>query len=160
VEVLPEGPFIKDEGPPVGEEDLAVGAEGVAGGALHPGVGGDDQVGGEPGTDPDGAGGQPVADAAEDFFAEEEEAEEGAFEEEAVEALHAEGVADDAAGGFGEAAPVGAEHKFHGDAGDDAESEIDGEDLGPEASGGVVALVAGLDRHGLQDEDEERETEG
>ena len=37
----------------------------------------------------------------------------------------------------GEAGPVGAELELHGDAGDHAHEEIDGEDLSPEARGVV-----------------------
>ena len=42
------------------------------------------------------------------------------------------------AGVAGEARPVGAELELHGDAGDDAEGEVDGEDAGPEARAIVV----------------------
>jgi hypothetical protein len=71
----------------------------------------------------------------EALFAEEEEAEEGRFEEEGEDAFHGEGLADDAAGAARELRPVGAELELHGNAGDDAEQEVDGEDLGPEARG-------------------------
>ena len=101
-----------------------------------------------------------MADAAEQFLAVEQEAEESALEEEGVEALHGEGLADDGAGVAGEARPVGAELELHRDAGDDAKSEVDGEDAGPEAGAIVVVFVFLDQRHGLEDEDQEAEPQG
>ena len=75
------------------------------------------------------------------LFAEEEEAEESRLQEEGEDAFHSQRLADDAAGAARELRPVGAELKFHGNAGDDAEQEVDGEDLRPEARGLVLALV-------------------
>ena len=59
-----------------------------------------------------------------------------------------------------EARPVGAELEFHGDAGDHAHGEIDGEDFGPEARRVMVVFVAGAQRHGLEHEDQERQPHG
>ena len=61
---------------------------------------------------------------------------------------------------FREARPVGAELEFHGDAGDHAHGEIDGEDLRPEARRAIVVLVAGAQRHGFQNHDQQRQAHG
>ena len=143
-----------------GEQDLAVRAEPVADRVLHPGVGGDDEEAGEPGAGEDQEGGEPVGLGPEALLPEEEDAQEAGLEEEGEHAFHGEGLADHAAGGFGEARPVGAELELHGDAGDHAHGEIDGEDFGPEAGGAVVVLVAGAQRHGLEDQDQQRQSHG
>ena len=56
--------------------------------------------------------------------------------------FHRQGLADHAAREAREVRPVRAELKFHGDAGDHAQHEIDAEDLGPETR----RLVVDLDR--------------
>jgi hypothetical protein len=89
------------------------------------------------------------------FAAVKEDAQEGGLEEERVHAFHGEGLADDAAGGFGEAGPVGAELELHGDAGDDAHGEVDAEDLDPEAGGVFVEGVPGAKGQGLDHENQE-----
>ena len=81
------------------------------------------------------------AQLGEALLAEEEEAEESRLEEEGEDAFHGQRLADDAAGAARELRPVGAELEFHGNAGDDAEEEVDGEDFRPEARGLVVAVV-------------------
>ena len=65
-------------------------------------------------------------------------AEERGFEEEGEDAFHGEGLADDSASDAGERGPVGAELEFHGDTGDYADDEVDGEDLSPEACGILI----------------------
>ncbi len=139
---------------------VPLGSEAVGDGMLHPGVGDDDEEAGDPGAEEDHEGGAPVRPAREAFLAEEEEAEEGGFEEEGEDAFHGEGLADDSAGAAGELGPVGAELKLHGDAGDDAEDEVDGEDAGPEARGLVVAGVVAGEGDGLEDDDEQRQPHG
>src|ERR1022692_4543452 len=56
--------------------------------------------------------------------------------------------------------PVGAELEFHGDSGHHTDDEIDAENLGPEAGRSVVTLVFGLERQGLQDHDQRRQSHG
>ena len=101
-----------------------------------------------------------MANAAELFFAVEKETEEGGLEEEGEDAFHGQRLANDSAGGLGEFGPVGAELKFHGDAGDHAEGKVDAEDFGPEAGGAVVMLVAGAQSDGFEDHDEEGKAHG
>ncbi len=73
----------------------------------------------------------------------EEQAEKRGLEEEGEDAFHGERLADDAAGDAGELRPVGAELELHGDAGDDAEDEVDAEDASPEAGGLIPLRVVG-----------------
>ena len=62
-----------------------------------------------------------------------------------------------ATGGFGKLRPVGAELKFHGDAGNDAEGEADAEDFGPEAGGVVPDFIFGAEGQGFENEDQKRQ---
>ena len=101
-----------------------------------------------------------MTDTAEPFFAKEKEAEEGGLEEKREKSFHREGLANDAAGGSGEFGPVGAELKFHGDTGDDADGEVNAENFGPEASRAIVVLVAGAKRDGFENDDEQGEAHG
>ena len=94
------------------------------------------------------------------LFAEEEQAEESRFEEEGKDAFHSQRLADDAAGSPRELRPVGAELEFHGDAGDDAEQEVDGEDFRPEARGLVPAVVAGAQGDELHHHHQQRQAHG
>jgi hypothetical protein len=160
VGILPERPFIKEEVPEAGELDFVMGTEPITYGVLHPGIGGDDEVAAQPGAEEDEESGPPVSDAAELFFAVKEEAEEGGLEEEREKAFHGESLSDEAAGGFGEIGPVGAELKFHGDAGDDAEGEVDAEDFGPETCGAREVFVVGAESDGFEDDDEQGQAHG
>ena len=160
VGVLPEGPFIEKQAPETGERDLMMRSQRKAGGMLHPRVGGDNKVAAHPGAEKDKEGGPPVADASEFFLAVEEETEERGLKKEGEDAFHGEGLADDAASGFGEFGPVGAELKFHGDAGDNTEGKVDAEDLGPKAGGASEVLVAGAQGNRFQDDDQEGKTHG
>ena len=65
------------------------------------------------------------------------------FEEEGKHAFHGKRLSNYAAGGLRKCRPVRSELKFHGNAGDDADSEVDAENPGPETRGAVVMLVAG-----------------
>ncbi len=127
---------------------------------LHPGVGDDDEVAGEPGAEEDHEGRSPVSPGREPLFSEEKEPEEGGFEEEGKDAFHGEGLADDAAGDAREMRPVGPELELHGNSGDDAHDEVDSEDLSPETRGVLIERIAGADGYRLQDDDEQRKAHG
>ena len=77
---------------------------------------------------------QPMHSRAQALFAKYEQAQEGRFEEEGKHSFHRQRLTDHAAGGLGEARPVGAELKFHRDAGHHAHGEIDGEDFRPRSA--------------------------
>src|SRR5260370_42622639 len=70
VRVLPKDPLVPDESPKTGEFDASVRIELVGGRILHPGIGGDDEISGEPRTEPHEKAGPPVADPAEILFTE------------------------------------------------------------------------------------------
>ena len=82
---------------------------------------------------------QPVADL---LPAEEHDAEEGRLQKERGDHLVGDQRADHVAGEFGVARPVGAELVAHHDAGDDAETEGDREDLHPEPEEVAVERIA------------------
>ena len=142
----------------------AVGQQLVADRVLHPGVGDDDEEAGDPGADEDQHGREPVEAAGEALFAEEKKAEEGGLEEEREDAFHGERHADDAAGASGELTPVGAELELHGDAGNHAKEEIDGEDFAPEASSDIVLCllvrIIGAESDRFENHDQERQAHG
>src|SRR5208283_1716514 len=127
---------------------------------LHPGIGGGGQINEKPRTNENQHSRNPVPDAAESFFTEEKQAQKTGFEKEGKNPLHGKGLADNAAGGFGKFGPVGAELKFHGDAGDDADGEVDGEDFGPKARGFGVVLVASAESDGFEDDNEQGKAHG
>ena len=141
-----------------------LGSKRIADGVLHPGVSDDDEEAGDPGACEDENGGEPVEATRESLFAEEKEAEEGGLEEEGEDAFHGERHANDAAGAARELAPVGAELKLHGDAGNDAEEEVDGEDPCPEACGcvvlGLLVGIVGAEGDRFEDDDQKRESHG
>ena len=157
VRVLEDGPGVHQQSPEAGDLEGAVGQDLVGDGVLHPGVGDDDEVAGEPGAEEDHEGRSPVSPGGETLFGEEEEAKEAGLEEEGEDAFHGERLADDSAGDAGEGGPVGAELKLHGDAGDDADDEVDGEDLSPKAGCVLIEGIFGTYRHRFQDDDEQRE---
>ena len=64
VRVLPERPRVEDEGPEIRQVQHAVRPRRVTNGMLHEGVGGNDEVAGEPGTQEQGQGGGQVSAGA------------------------------------------------------------------------------------------------
>jgi hypothetical protein len=75
---------------------------------------------------------------------EQEDAEEHRLGEEREHALHGERRADHAAGVVRERGPVRPELELQGNPRDDAEREVDGEDLRPEARHPLIALALGV----------------
>ena len=94
------------------------------------------------------------------LLAVEKQPQESRFQEEAEDSLHGQRLADHAAREPRKARPVGAELELHGDAGDHAENEIDGEDAAPEACGAVPVVVAGAQRHGLKRHNQQAQPHG
>ncbi len=94
------------------------------------------------------------------FLAVQKEAEECRLEEEAEDAFHGKRLANHSAGEVRETSPVGAEFEFHGNAGDNAEDEIDAKDASPEAGSPVPLLTAGAKRDRLEDYDQKRKAHG
>ena len=113
---------------------------------LHPGIGHDDEEAGDPRAAENHHGRKPMHRLGNALLAIEKKAEECRLEEEAEDAFHCQRLADHAAGDVGKSCPVGAELELHGNAGDHAEDEVDGEDPSPEAGGLVPLFTAGSQR--------------
>ena len=145
VQVLPERPRIQQQGPETGRaRSRRSGRNRVADGMLHPGVGGDDEEAGKPRAHEDQERRHTSAPSGPRRFSPNRNRPRKLDSRKNEKTpFHGQRLSDDAAGGLGKARPVGAELEFHGDAGDHAHGEIDGEDLRPEARGVVVVLVAG-----------------
>ena len=97
---------------------------------------------------------------AKALFTEQEQAQETGLEEEGEYAFHGERLADYAAGHFREFRPVGAELKFHGNAGNYAHGEADAEDFRPETRSAIPLFVAAPEGDCFEDQDQKSETHG
>lgn len=126
---LSEEPGVQKHGPVVLYVYATVGVRLVAHGVLHPGVGGEDKVGGGPGSQKDHERRKPVHPLPESSFAEEEQPYKGGLQEESERTLHRQRLGDYATGEGGEHRPVGPELELHGDTGDHAHDEGNREDL-------------------------------
>jgi hypothetical protein len=119
---------VEDHRPPVLGHELAVGVDGKAGRRLHPGVGAQDPEGRAEGADRHHRGRDEVQAGPDLGAAEEHDAEKPGLEEEGREHLVAHQRPEDRPGAVGKHRPVGAELVGHGEPGDDAHAEGDGED--------------------------------
>lgn len=154
---LGEEPGVQENGPITLDLYAAVGERLVSHGVLHPGVGGEDEVGGGPGPQKDHERREPVHPLPESSFSEEEQSHEGGLQEEGERSLHRQSLGDYAPGEGGEDGPVGPELKLHRDTRDHPHDEGYREDLAPEARALVVELVPVAHVARLQDEDEHRQ---
>src|SRR5690242_20372862 len=102
---------------------------------LHKGIGCDDEISGEPGSQKEHYGRYEMSPRAETLLAEEEQAEKRRLGKECEHTLHGEREADNAASIIGEARPVGAELKLHRNSGYNAYRKVDAEDASPETCG-------------------------
>ncbi len=121
---------------------------------LHPAVGHQDPQRGEVRAQRHQPGHQQVLALGQAIPAKEEQPDKGGFEEESHQALNGQGRAEDVADIVGVVGPVGAELELHGQAGGDAQGEVDAEQLAPELGHVLVDLAAGhhIDRfHDSQD---------
>src|SRR6266478_3148070 len=94
---------------------------------------------------------------AESFLTPDQRTNERALQEEREHAFHRQRLSDDATGVFGKVRPVRSELEFHWDAGDDADREIQSENLGPKSDGLVVFIIAGAERAPFPVNDEPRQ---
>ena len=92
------------------------------------------------------------------FFAVQKQPQERRLQKEGKCAFHGQRLADNAAGKARELRPIGAELKFHGDAGDYTQREVDAEDLRPEARRFIVGFVASADSERLEHDDQRCQT--
>jgi hypothetical protein len=125
--------------------------------SLHPGVGGEDEVGGQAGPDRDGPDRGEVDALGQPVPAEDPQPEERRLEEERGQPLdrqrRAEHVADEAR----VLAPRHPELELLHDPGGDAEREVDQQQLAPEAGHAQVALIPRPVPLRLHQRDEERQ---
>src|ERR1700730_2547011 len=121
---------------------------------LHPRVGGDDKIAGEPGAEKHHERGEPMSAGSEALFTKEKKAEEGGLKKKRKHAFHCECLTDHAARGSRKLRPVGAKLKFHGDSGDNAESKTDAENLGPEARCLIPDSVSGAERERVENKNQ------
>ena len=160
VRILPEQPGVQQQRPKARQQNLAVRSQRVADRMLHPGVRRHDEESGKPRSQEDQEAREPVPSGSQLLFAEEKQTQETRLQEERKHALHRQRLADNAAGGLRKARPIGAELEFHGDAGDHAHGEVDGEDSRPEARRAIVVFVARAQRQRLQHYQQQRQSHG
>src|SRR6266436_423763 len=80
-----------------------------------------------------------------------------ALEKEREHPFHRQRLSNYSAGIFGKIRPVRSELKLHRNAGDDADREIESENLGPKPNGLVVFIIAGAKRAPFPVNDKPRE---
>ncbi len=83
---------------------------------------------------------------SESFLTPDQRTNERALQEEREHAFHRQRLSDDATGVFGKVRPVRSELKLHRNAGDDADREIESEDLGPKPDSLIVFFITGPQR--------------
>ncbi len=127
---------------------------------LHPAVGDQDPQRREVRAQRHQPGGGQVLHPRQAVPAEEEQADEGRLEEERHQALDGQRRAEDVPDVVRVVGPVGAELELHGQAGGDAEGEVDAEQLAPELDHVLVDLLAGHHVDRLHDRQQERQAEG
>src|SRR5215813_1770556 len=115
----------------------------VTDGMLHESIGDEDEKTRKPTAECDSHSSQKVIALAESLLAPDQRADERTFEEEREHAFHRQRLPDHTAGVSRESGPIRSELKFHGNAGDDADGEIDTEHLGPKTDGFVVFFITG-----------------
>src|SRR5437899_5562685 len=108
---------------------------------------------GTPGSQP------PSVPFPQAFFAVQKQPQERRLQEERKSAFHGQRLADDASGKARELRPIGAELKFHGDAGDDTQRKVDAENPRPEARRFIVGFVPSADSEGLKRDNQWRKAD-
>ena len=82
------------------------------------------------------------------------------LQKKAENAFHGQRLADHSTGEPREPRPVGAEFKFHWNPSHHAEDEVDAKDATPKSRRAIPLLAARLQRHRLQDHDQQCEAHG
>ena len=160
VDELGLSPFVRENGPEVDHfHSHRLEVELSADGIHHPGVGNENPEGGEVGAHGHEDRGGKMLALGEAVPAEEEEADEGGLKEEGHQAFDGERGAEDVAHVVGVVGPVRAELELHGDAGGNAEGEVNPEELAPEAGHVFVDFLAGKDVRHFHGHEHERKSE-
>src|SRR6266699_1057388 len=127
---------------------------------LHERIRHQNEITREPTTECNGQGCRKMSARSESFLTPDQRTNERALQEEREHAFHRQRLSDDATGVFGKVRPVRSELKLHRNAGDDADREIESEDLGPKSDGLVVLIIAGAEGAPFPVNDEPRQPHG
>src|SRR6476619_7763316 len=121
---------------------------------LHPGIGHDDEVSGEPRADEDHDRGEEVHPLAKSLLSKEKDPQERGFKKKCKDAFHGESSCYDAAGMLGKTSPIRPELKLHRNSGHHTEKKIYRKDPGPKPRGVVEDFVPFPKVKRLEDDDE------
>src|SRR5205814_10315096 len=108
---------------------------------LHERVRHQNEITREPTTERNRDCSREMSARSEPYLTTDQRANERALEKEREHAFHRQRLSDHAAGVFGKVRPVRSELKLHRNAGDDADREIESEDLGPKPDRLIVFFV-------------------
>src|SRR6266566_6548190 len=113
---------------------------------LHERIRDENEITREPTTECNGQGCRKMSARPEPFLAPDQRADERALQKKREHAFHRQRLSDDATGVFGKIRPVRSELELHWNAGDDADREIESEDLGPKPDSLIVFFITGPQR--------------
>src|SRR5205823_12066222 len=113
----------------------------VTDGILHERIRHQNEITREPTTERNRDCSSEMSARSEPFLAPDQRADKRALQEEGEHAFHRQRLSDDATVVFGKVRPVRSELKLHRNAGDDADREIESEDLGPKPDSLIVFFV-------------------
>src|SRR5271154_3509735 len=144
VRELDQSPRIQQVGTKTPDAKGSSRIDSIAHRMLHEGIRDQDEVAGQPTSERNRYRCQKVIARTQSFFAPDERADEGAFQEECEHPFHRQGLSDRAARVTGKVCPIRSELKFHGNAGYDANGKIEPKNLGPKADGLIVFFISCL----------------
>src|SRR6266542_3841761 len=113
---------------------------------LHERIRDKDEVAREPTPERNRNRSSEMSARSEPFLTPDQRTNERALEKEREHSFHRQRLSNYSAGIFGKIRPVRSELKLHRNAGDDADREIESEDLRPKANGLIVFIIAGAVR--------------
>jgi len=157
---LPEQPGVREQFREALNGQLPVVEDTIRHGVLHPGIRGQNEIAGKPGTDPQHRARHPQNPAATSRLTEEEHSQERGLQKKGEDSLHRQRLTDNPPCVIGKRRPIRAELKFQRDTGDDAKSETQGKDAGPEASDLMKVLTDAEEIPGAKVQDEQRQAHG
>ena len=127
---------------------------------LHERIRDENEIAGEPTPERDRDCSTKVATRSQSFLAPDQRADKRALQEEREHPFHRQRLSDDTAGVFGKVRPVRSELELHRNAGDDADREVESENLRPKPDSLVVFLVTTSERAPFPVNQKQREPHG
>src|SRR5205809_8114456 len=124
---------------------------------LHERIRDENEIAGNPTTECNRDRGGKMCAGAESFLAPDQRADERALQKEREHPFHRQRMANHAAGILRKVCPIRSELKFHRNAGDDSDREIQSENLRPKPNSLVVFLVTSSERAPFPVNDEPRQ---